>query len=77
MDKPLKNLTPYDHVSRIVRWCLVHHLRRLLRIEGSVTPQIFDRMFRVAGTEVIANYEENLTKIREEGSISAKSECDC
>lgn len=69
----LRDLSPNDHAARIIRLCLVHFLRRLLRIEGKVPPKIYYRMLRIASTEVLPDYEENLAIIKSEGGLHAIS----
>lgn len=73
-NKRLKDLTPLEHLERIIRLCIIHFQRRLDRLDGKVLPEIYFRMRRIASTEPIADYEENIKYIREHGNEDAISE---
>lgn len=67
--RALASLDEYEHLRRILRLCIVHFFRRLLRLQSKVPPELYHRMLRVAGTEPQDDYEENLEIISDSGIV--------
>lgn len=74
-NRRLHDLTPYDHLARLIRLCILHTLRRIKKLQGKVLPEIYQRILRVIDAwEDGESFEENLRVIRADGGSHAIGE---
>ncbi|KZV94541.1 hypothetical protein EXIGLDRAFT_748607 [Exidia glandulosa HHB12029] len=70
-EKRLCDLTAYDHLARILRLCIVHFKRNILKLKGHVAEPVLAAMFSLASTEPHADFEGAKDIIRRGGKKAA------
>ncbi|EJD34665.1 hypothetical protein AURDEDRAFT_176300 [Auricularia subglabra TFB-10046 SS5] len=69
--KRLCDLTPYEHLARFLRLCLVHFKRNIKKLEHRVTTQVYQAMLSLAACETHADFNGACTLIRSGGKAAA------
>lgn len=70
-DRPLHSLSPYEHLERILRICIVHLLRR---IRSCSVPDPIRHKMRSLACLTHPNWDATLADIKEQGGKAAIGE---
>lgn len=60
-------LSPYDHLTYILRLCVTHYRRRILLISGNLPPSVVAAMHALASAYPIENFDDLIALIRTGG----------
>jgi hypothetical protein len=72
--KLTSQLQPYEHLSRILRLCVVHFRRNIKKLGDAAGPKVIAAMHSLASAHPLADYDGTIELIQEAGD-AAKSEC--
>lgn len=74
-NKRICDLTIKEIQSRIIRLCIVHFRRNILKAAAHVDPKIAHAMHMIASSESLDNFDEILDLIRSGGKKAVGTSC--
>lgn len=62
--RKLCDLTPYDHLRRFYRLCVVHFKRNLRPLQSQVSKEVYNAMLSLSSSDAHPNFQRTLSVIR-------------